>query len=621
MKAVILAGGRGTRLAHLTKEVPKPMIPLLGKPLLQYQIELCKKYHIEEVILIVNHLKQPIIDYFGDGTKFGIPISYFEEHEPLGTVGGVKEVEDQLTDDFLVLYGDVMMDMDLHRLAQFHKENDSEATLVVHPNDHPYDSDLVEMDADERIVKILPKPHPQGIKYHNMVNAAVYLFSSKVLDLLEKGKKADFGKDIFPSIYNKLRMFGYNTTEYLKDMGTPDRLEQVENDIKTGKVARRSFENAQKAIYLDRDGVINKDNHLIHQPEQLELYAFAAEAIKKINRSDYLSVVATNQSVVARNLTTIEGLGEIHKKMETELGNERAKLDAIYYCPHHPDKGYPEENPDYKIDCECRKPKPGMLLQAAEKFNIDTSLSYMIGDNGTDIEAGKAAGCTTVGVKTGSGLKKTSTLPDYLFNDLLQAVDFIIKEPHQELYRDLKAKALGSKAPYIMSIGGNSRSGKSTLATYLQKSFELEGKKVLRINLDHWILPRDQRLEEVDVFHNFQLPKLESDIRKIVGGESVRIEGYQPHQSWSQSSILYNLMGHEIILIEGVVALSSVYLRQIAHQKIFMQLDQKTLKNRIFSFYEWKGYPEEDVLKLWNQRKPNEYDIIEKDVEYADVVI
>ena len=120
-KAVILAGGKGTRLKSISKTIPKPMMPVAGKPLLEYQIELCKKYGLEEVILIVNHLKDSIIDYFGNGEKWGIKVSYFEEPSPLGTVGGVKEIEDELTEDFLVLYGDVIMEMDLQRLYDFHR--------------------------------------------------------------------------------------------------------------------------------------------------------------------------------------------------------------------------------------------------------------------------------------------------------------------------------------------------------------------------------------------------------------------------------------------------------------------------------------------------------------------
>lgn len=623
MKVVILAGGKGTRLGQLTKDIPKPMVPLAGKPILQYQVELCARYGMEEIFLVVNHLSQPIADHFGDGSKFGIPIRYFHEEKPLGTVGGVKELEDELTDDFLVLYGDVMMEMDLQRLIRFHQQKGSEATLVVHPNDHPYDSDLVEMNDEERIVKVLPKPHPDGMGYHNMVNAAVYLFSPAIFSHLEKGKKADFGKDIFPEVFEKLKMFGYNTPEYLKDMGTPDRKEQVEQDILSGKVKRRSLEHRQKAIFLDRDGVINYDTDLIHRPEDFTLYPFAASAIRKINRSDFISVVTTNQSVVARNLTSIEGLGEIHKKMETELGQQHAKLDDIRYCPHHPDKGYPGENPLYKIECHCRKPKPGMHTDAAEKFNIDLSQSWMIGDSERDTGAGRAAGCTTVGVKTGHGHKKAAEMPDYFFSDLQEAVDFIIDEPYRQEVDEVLGKVKSAdQHPYVISIGGNSRSGKSTFGTYLRKRLEHEGYKIFGVSLDDWIRPKEQRQEKDEVFYNFQLEKLESDLQKILAGEKVELsQSYRSHSERPLQSRTYHYKAQDVILIEGVVALSSENMLSQTNLAIFMGIEENKLRERFTTFYEWKGYSSSEIEKLWQTRLASEYRVISKDAEKADLLI
>lgn len=622
MKAIILAGGKGTRLGKLTEDIPKPMIPVMGKPLLEYQIELCKRYGLEEVILLVNHLKAPIKEHFRDGRDFGIRISYFEEKEPLGTVGGIKEIENQLSSDFLVLYGDVMMEMDLSRLILFHQSKKSDATLVVHPNDHPYDSDLVELGEDDRISAIYPKPHPSGFQYHNMVNAAAYIFSPNIFTHLKKGVKADFGKDIFPEIVDKLNMYGYNTPEYLKDMGTPGRLEQVEEDLRAGKVQRRSLSKKQKAIFLDRDGVLNYDTDLIHRPEDFNLYPFTADSIKKINKSDYLSVITTNQSVVARNLTTIDGLGEIHKKMETLLGNKGAKLDAIYYCPHHPDGGFPGENPLYKVVCDCRKPKAGMHKKAAEKFNISLKDSYMIGDSERDVMAGKNAGCTTVGVRTGHGLRKSEVVPDYIFENLYEAIDFIMKKPFEKVCeRILEAFSKCEKSQFILRIGGQSRSGKSTLATYIQKRFEENGEKVLKISLDNWILPREERQAETDVFHNFQMPRLEKDLQSFFSGNTIEAPGYQVHNTWPLKPVSYSPKGFDLIIVEGIVGLSSDVLKRHSDLSVFKKINPELHKERFSAFYRWKGYKEEDILKLWAERKTNEFDLINGDIHKADLVI
>ncbi len=426
MQAVILAGGLGTRLQDFAPNIPKSMLTIGDMPLLEHQLQLLKNHGITEVFLIVNHLKESIQHYFGDGTRLGIQISYYEEQQPLGTVGGIKAIENLLTDDFIVLYGDVMVDMDISRLIDFHQRTQSDCTLVIHPNDHPFDSDLVELDQTNRITAFHPKPRDHSRFYRNLVNAGLYVMSKKVLAHLEKNRKTDFGKNVFPVIVHQLKMFGYNTSEYLKDMGTPERLEQVRRDFSSGKIRQRNLNHKQKAIFLDRDGVINIDTDLIKTPDELNVYPFTPSAIHKINESGYLAIVVTNQSVVARNLCTEAELRIIHNKLDTILGAEHAKLDALYYCPHHPDGGFPEENPAYKIDCHCRKPKPGMLLDAARDFNLDLSQSWFIGDNERDVMAGKAAGVKTISVKSGRYMKDSTVQPDFVCDNLLSAVEFIM---------------------------------------------------------------------------------------------------------------------------------------------------------------------------------------------------
>lgn len=625
MKAVILAGGKGTRLGVLTRDIPKPMVELAGKPIVQYQVELCARSGVEEIIFIVNHLGSAIEEFFGDGSDFNIPISYHYEEKPLGTVGGLVEIQDRFEKDFLVLYGDVMMEMDLKRLANFHKEKQSEATLVVHPNDHPYDSDLIELDEDQRVRSVLPKPHPDGLRYHNMVNAAVYLFSTNIFNFLEKGVKADFGRDIFPKVFDKMNMFGYNTPEYLKDMGTPDRLDQVEKDVLSGKVSRRNLNQPQVAIFLDRDGVLNIDTDLIHRPEDLELYPYTAECIREINKTDYLAVVTTNQSVIARNLTTIQGLGEIHKKMETELGEAGAKLDDIRYCPHHPDKGFEGENVAYKIECHCRKPKPGMLTDAARNFNIDLERSWMIGDSERDTLAGRAAGCTTIGVMTGHGHKKVSELPDYFFANFKEAVNFILELPWKEeidiCQQQWEAHKTTGDGPFVIAIAGNSRSGKSSFATRLEKHFAQDQLKVESIRLDDWIRPKEDRIFKDEVMYNFQVERLVTDLKQILEGEPLSLQAYPAHPSRPTLHKTYHLKNPDIIILEGVIALARTELQQLSDYKLFMKIDEKTLRERFEVLYKWKDMPTAEIDQLWRLRLENEYRIIEQHEQYADLVI
>lgn len=394
MKIVIIAGGQGTRIASVHSEIPKAMIPIDGKPILEYQIEMAKRYGYSDFLLIIGHMGEQIESYFGDGSTWNVQISYFRESKPLGTAGALGYLKEALTEDFFVFYGDTVMDIDMDAMLDFHRSKHSDATLLVHPNDHPYDSDIVATDQQGRVLQFHNKPHPADFVSRNMVNAALFIFSPKVLENIAFGVKSHIEKHVLPACLEQgLNVFGYVTFEYIKDMGTPDRYQAVCQDVVSGKVQRMNRRYARAAVFLDRDGVLNKEVDLLHKPEQFELIEGVAEAIRYINHKGLLAVVVTNQPVIARNLCSLEELEMIHAKMETLLGADHAYLNAVYFCPHHPDGGYPEERKEYKIVCPCRKPAPGMLLEAAKEWNIDLKASVMIGDRDSDVQAGLQAGC------------------------------------------------------------------------------------------------------------------------------------------------------------------------------------------------------------------------------------
>jgi D-glycero-D-manno-heptose 1,7-bisphosphate phosphatase len=208
--------------------------------------------------------------------------------------------------------------------------------------------------------------------------------------------KIDLDRQILKPLCGTGTMFCYDSPEYVKDMGTPKRYQEVCQDFEKGIVSAKNLHNQQKAIFLDRDGTINKYVGFLRSIDDFELIDGVAEAIHTINASGYLCIVVTNQPVIARGEVTVEELNEIHRKMETELGRCGCYIDALYYCPHHPHKGFVGEVAALKMDCDCRKPKPGMLLKAAEDFHIDLANSFMVGDSENDIAAGLAAGCQTV---------------------------------------------------------------------------------------------------------------------------------------------------------------------------------------------------------------------------------
>lgn len=407
MKTILMAGGRGTRIAELFPDIPKPLIPVAGMPILEREIRSLCSQGFKDIILTVSYLADKIMEYFGDGSQLGVKIEYFVEETPLGNAGALFRLRDKIGDEpFLLLNADAAFDVDFIRMLEFHKSHGGLVTLFTHPNSHPYDSGLIIADNKGNVEKWLAKEDERPQWYDNRVNAGLHVIDPKVLDMsldhldvnaetgLPKGK-VDLDRQILKPLCGTGQIFCYDSPEYVKDMGTPDRFHQVEADYKNGIVQAKNLSNKQKAVFLDRDGTINKYVGFLRNIDDFELIDGVTEAIKKINQRGYLAIVVTNQPVIARGEVTWEKLNEIHKKMATLLGKDGAYVDAIYICPHHPDKGFEGERPEYKIDCDCRKPKPGMLLQAAKDFNIDLSQSIMIGDSERDVEAGEAAGCSS----------------------------------------------------------------------------------------------------------------------------------------------------------------------------------------------------------------------------------
>lgn len=428
MKVVIMAGGKGTRIASVNSEVPKPMIQILGKPILEYEIEVLKKQGYRELILIVGHLGKVITDYFGDGSKFGVTIKYIFEEEPLGTAGALHYLRDELVDDFLLLNGDVIFDIDIERFYAYHKERQGMATLFTHPNNHPYDSGIIVADEDGCVTNWMHKEE-ERLWYRNRVNAGIHMISPRIFSdsnvghLFDEPRKTDLDRDVLKPLIASRELYVYDSPEYVKDMGTPERYYEVINDISSGKVQAKCLSNRQKAVFLDRDGTINKYTGFLRNIDEFELLPGVGEAIRKINASGYLAIVVTNQPVIARGEVTYEQLDEIHNKMETLLGKEGAYIDALYFCPHHPHKGYEGEIAELKIDCLCRKPKPGMLLEAAEKFNIDLEHSWMLGDGENDIRAGQEAGCCTALIREDESLDYGQT---WSVHSILDFVDRLL---------------------------------------------------------------------------------------------------------------------------------------------------------------------------------------------------
>lgn len=431
MKAIIQAGGAGTRLKSIIGELPKPMVPVLGKPILERTIESLKASGVTDIMIIRNEKGSAISDYFGNGERFGVNISYFVEDHPLGTGGALKKVAKEEKEDFFLVFGDLLLDVDWERFMRFHKEHAALLTAFAHPNSHPFDSDLLSLSKEERIEAVLSKKEKRDFSYWNLTNAGLYVCSPSLFEQIESSEICDFEKTFLRGAISLSKTYAYESSEYVKDVGTPERYEAATRDLSLGIPAAKNLRNPQKAIFLDRDGTINVFGDFVRKRDQIKLIPTASEGIKLINQSPYLAIVITNQPVIARGETTFEEMDEIHKRLETLLGEQGAYLDGLYFCPHHPHKGFPGEVPELKIDCACRKPKIGMLLKAKERFNIDLSASWFIGDTLRDVQTGINGGCKTALVHSGDPRYDAyfeDAKPTFESKDMLEAVERILGE-------------------------------------------------------------------------------------------------------------------------------------------------------------------------------------------------
>lgn len=631
MIAFILAGGKGKRLEKITGgRIPKPMVKLSGKPVLQYQMEFLARNNVNNVVVSVGDNVGIIKKYFGDGQSYGLSIKYSTEPRPLGTAGAFKYAEPFFAhdQDILVLYGDIIFDIDLKRLTDFYHSSGGLGTLLVHPNDHPYDSDLLEVDSSNKITRFIFKPHPADEAYQNLVNAGIYVLKPDVADFIQSGQKLDFGKNIFPALVDDGKdLYAYRSSEYVRDIGLPERYKEAAKDIISGKVYRRNLMNTQKALFIDRDGVINEEVNYLCKPEQLKMIDGSADAVRKINESDYLSVIVSNQSAVARGLCSEKDINEIHKKLDSLLGQGKAFLDGIYYCPHHPDSGFPEENKKYKTGCTCRKPGTGMIEKAQNDFHIDREKSFMIGDSTVDIMTGMNAGMKTVLVRTGYAGKdrRYDVFPDFIFENLKEAVDFIVDD-----YETLNIKINNITAPflsktknkYVVSVGGLSRSGKSTIARVIAYVLNEKGFESVILSLDDWLVDLQHRETWMDVRDRYDYKQIEKDIRLLLAGSEIQVQKYDAEtRQKAPAAETLRLDNQRAIIIEGVVALDIPSLRDISDCKIYVDIDEAVREKRFNDSYRHKGLEQDEIEVLYGQRQVDEVPVILKSKQFADHIV
>ncbi|HEY4248081.1 MAG TPA: HAD-IIIA family hydrolase [Lacunisphaera sp.] len=433
-QAIILCGGKGTRLGERVRTIPKPLIPVGGRPVLDYIMDILERAGINRFILAAGYLGQVIEELYKRQPRPGCTIHVEIESAPLGTAGAIRLLSDQLDDNFAVAYGDIFVDFDLQPMIEQHTQLGPLGTLLVRASDHPWDSHLIDEDNTGRVREFIHE-HQPGRSYRNLANAAFYLLSKKIVAAIPVDQPIDFGSDIFPLVLREggeLRTYHLPEESFVKDMGTPERLAAVEQYLVERAMARAAaaFPKPVRTVLLDRDGVLNIDHDLIDRIERLEILPGAPEAIALFNRAGINCYVITNQPVVARGLCTEDTLKNIHAHLMEGLAKAGGKIEAIYYCPHHPETHHAEGIARLRRACRCRKPSPGLIFQAQGDHRFDLASAVMVGDRSTDVRAGHAAGLRTVLVGEEKKRRKeaASAQPTAEFTSLLAFAQAITQD-------------------------------------------------------------------------------------------------------------------------------------------------------------------------------------------------
>jgi histidinol-phosphate phosphatase family protein len=382
-QAVILAGGRGTRMLPLTRTRPKPMIEFHGRPFLEYVVEMLRENGFDRILLLLGYLPDVIRDHFGDGSRFGVEIGYSVSDPDDLTASRVRLVEDRLDPCFMLLYCDNYWPLRMDDMWERFKSMRTPAMVTVYANRDGYrpGRDSVRVDGDGYVTAFdhdRRSPRLQGVEI------SYALLTPSVLELLPEHDEL-IEVALYPRLADRRELGAYVTEHRYYSVGSLERLPVTERFL-----ARRP------AVILDRDGVLNRRPpraRYVMTPEEFEWLPGALDALRLLATAGYLVAVVSNQAGIGRGVMTEADLGRVHERMLYDARQAGGAIEAIYHCPHDWDEG-----------CECRKPAPGMLFQAQRDFDLDLTRTTFVGDDERDGEAAEAAGCPFIRVSERTSL-------------------------------------------------------------------------------------------------------------------------------------------------------------------------------------------------------------------------
>ncbi|MEH7839369.1 HAD-IIIA family hydrolase [Rhizobium laguerreae] len=634
-EAIIIAGGLGTRARSMTGDaIPKALLPLDGVPIILRQIRVLAREGVQHVRVLGGHLGGQLEPALApEAEKLGITIDVFVEKSPLGTAGCLTTL-DTTSGDVLIVYGDMLFDIDLAALARHRQQFPAALTIIAHPNDHPRTSDLV-VQKSGYLQRLLPRKTPRDADWRNLVPAGLYVASEQFFETLLPGQPADMIHDVVPGLLERSTPVAiYDTPEYMKDIGSPSRHAAAAEDLRQERVHAVHLSVRRPAVFFDCDGVLNEDvgGHGVVHPDQVKLIGRAGEAVRLAREAGFLAVAVTNRPQLAKGLLDESGLDHVLGRLEAELAEDGGVLDRIYFCPHHPDKGFANEVPALKIDCACRKPGDLMIRQAMAELPIEKTKSIIIGDSLRDIGAGRKAGIWAYGVRTGYGLRDEKSYPaaqteipraDLVFDTVYDAVRFqcSYQDIGQALFSAIDARLSNAAGPLLVSICGRSRSGKSTFAHAVQRMLSEAGRRVVRLELDRWILPLEHRRPDMNAEERNRVEFYPEIVRMLRQFGQVEAPCYDAASRGQQKgTTIYDARDAEVILLDGIFA-GHASIREDVDMAAFVEASQQTLLNRFHNFYAWKGLTPADTEGLWASRIQEEWPRIDLQRTSADIVI
>ncbi len=634
MHAAIVAGGLGTRAAEMTGDrIPKALLPVGGIPIIFRQMRVLRREGVTGVSVLAGHLGdrlQPVLAR--EAAALGLTLRIIVEPTPLGTAGCLSAL-DHVMEATLIVYGDMLFDVALAPLQEFHRGQHALLTMVVHPNDHPRTSDLIV--EDDGVVKaILPYGRPREHDRRNLVPTGLYLASAEFFRSIEPGVKADMIRDLLPTlIASGARIAAYNTAEYLRDVGTPARHALAERDLAAGRVEALNNVHRRPAIFFDCDGVLNEEPGLqgAVSPDDVKVIPGAGAAVRRAREAARITVAVTNRPQVAKGFVTFEGLGHILGRLEALLAEDGGVLDRVYFCPHHPEAGFAGEISALKVRCECRKPGTLLLQRAMADLPIDQRRSALIGDSLRDIGAARAFGIWAYGVRTGIGCrdaeryrKETGTppVPDLMFDTVSEAVDFDTE------YNGLVAPVVtairgfmdGKETPVLVGVCGRSRSGKSVMAHAIVRSLTEQDVTCLHVRLDDWIVPAADRGPNCSSEARNRVNAFPDLIKALRAGAKVRAPGYDSATRGPGNVITYDATGRSVIVLEGIFA-GHQSIRSMLDFAVFAMVPEEMQRARFAAFYRWKGLDENAIEALWRERAADEWPSVDSQRDGADFVL